>query len=234
VRHKGVPAIQLKEAFYSSQRPFLAGEEAPRVGLRLRRLWTGKGDYDTFAHMSPTRYLLLVPLIGFAATDAWQRFAVDERLTVQLPGPTTALPVARLLPAGQAPAHTQTWVARASQGLCVVMRVPTANGQVIKQGDLTKRRLFYDQVVKGALMEENQAHLLTRTSFQTGGGSGVEIKYTALDARTGHRRVRYMRSLVLDSIGYNLIFRPANLADSSGLSDQAQGRRFFGSLTIKP
>jgi hypothetical protein len=113
------------------------------------------------------------------------------------------------------------------------MRVPTVNAQVIKQGDTAQRQFFYDNVVKGALAEEKQAHLLKRTSFQTAGGSGIEIKYTALDARTGHQRVRYMRSLILDSIGYNLIFRPADLSDSLGLVDHAQRRRFFSSITVK-
>ena len=183
--------------------------------------------------MRLSRYLLLLPLLTFAATDAWQPFAIDSRITVQLPVQATALNVGKLLPAGQVPAHTQTWVARAPEGLCVVMRVPTINTQIIKQSDTVQRRFFYDNVVKGALAEEKQAHLLRRTSFQTAGGSGIEIKYTVLDARTGHQRLRYMRSLVLDSIGYNFIFRPADLSDSLGLIDHAQCRRFFSSITVK-
>ena len=153
---------------------------------------------------------------------------------MQLPVQAIELNVAQLLPAGQAPTHTRTWVARAREGLCVIMRVPTANAQVIKQADTAQRRAFYDSVVKGALAEEKQARLLQRASFQTAGGNGIEIKYTALDARTGHQRVRYMRSLVVDSIGYNLLFRPANLADSVGIVDHAQRRRFFSSITVKP
>jgi hypothetical protein len=179
--------------------------------------------------MKLTRYLFLLPLLAFADSNTWQSFPVDKRLTVQLPAQATEL---QMLPTGQAPAHTQTWVARAPEGLCVVMRVPIA--YVIKQSDMAQRRVFYDQVVKGALAEENQAHLLTRTSFQTAGGSGIEIKYTAVDARTGHQRVRYMRSLVVDSIGYNLLFRPADLSDSLGLVDYAQRRRFFSSITVRP
>ncbi len=183
--------------------------------------------------MKLTRLSLLLPLLAFTASDTWQPFAIDKRLTVQLPSKATALVVGQLLPAGQAPAHTQAWVARASEGLCVIMRVPTTKAQIIKKTDIAQRRLFYDNIVKGALAEEKQAHLLKRTSFQTAGYSGIEIKYTAADARTGHQRVRYMRSLVLDSVGYNLIFRPADLSDSLGLVDHAQHHRFFDSLTIK-
>lgn len=184
--------------------------------------------------MKPTRYLLMLPLLACTATDTWQSFAIDKRLTVELPVQATELNVAQMLPAGQTPTHTQTWVARASEGLCVVMRIPFVNVEVIRQGDTTQHRLFYDSAVKGALADENQAHLLKRTPFQIAGGIGIEIKYTALDAHTGHRRVRYMRSLVLDSIGYNLLFRPANLSDSLGLVDHAQRQRFFNSITINP
>jgi hypothetical protein len=184
--------------------------------------------------MRPICYLLLLPIAAFAAADTWQPFAVDNQLAVQLPTAATELSVTQLLPADQAPAHTRTWVARASQGLCVVMRVPNINSQRIKQGDAAHRQVFYEDAVRGALAVENHAYLLKRTSFQTAGGNGIEIKYTALDARTGRRRVRYMRTLVVDSIGYNLIFRPADLTDSLGLVDYTQCRRFFNSITVRP
>jgi hypothetical protein len=181
-----------------------------------------------------TCYLLLLPLAAFAAVDTWQPFAIDRQLTVQLPAKATELNMAKLLPAGQAPARTRTWVAQASEGLCVVMRVPNINSQRIKQGDAAHRQVFYEDAVRGALAAENHAYLLKRTRFQTAGGNGIEIKYTALDARTGRHRVRYMRTLVVDSIGYNLIFRPANLSDSLGLVDYTQRRRFFDSITVNP
>lgn len=183
--------------------------------------------------MNAIRYLLLLPLLACAATDVWKPFVIDRRLTVQLPTKATELNVLQLLPSSQIPAHMRTWVARASEGLCVVMRVPNARAQRIRQSDAAQRQAFYADVVKGALAVENHAYLLKRTNFQTASGSGIEIKYTALDARTGRRRIRYMRSLVVDSIGYNLIFRPANLSDSLGLVDYTQRHRFFNSITVK-
>jgi hypothetical protein len=184
--------------------------------------------------MRCTWYLLLLPLFAATVADVWQSFAVDKILTVQMPAKAAELNMTELLRTGQAPARTRTWVAQASEGLCVVMRIPTANAQRIKQSDAAHRQVFYKDVVRGALAVENHAFLLKRTSFQTAGGDGIEIKYTALNARTGRRRVRYMRSLVVDSIGYNFIFRPANLSDSLGLVDYTQRRRFFNSITVKP
>lgn len=166
--------------------------------------------------------------------DTWQPFAVDGQLTVQLPAAAKELDAGLLQNTTQFPAHTRAWMARAPEGLYVVMRIPVSNAHRIAQQDTAQRRAFYQDVVRGALAEEEHAHLLKHSYFQTAGGSGVEIMYTAWDAVSGQRRVRYMRSLSLDSIGYNLIFRPTDKLDSTGTAGNAQRRRFFDSITVKP
>jgi hypothetical protein len=42
-----------------------------------------------------------------------------------------------------------------------------------------------------------------------------------------------MRTLLVDSIGYSLIFQPMDKQDTLGLAGAEQRRRFFNSITVK-
>jgi hypothetical protein len=183
---------------------------------------------------------LLLGLVGCSGSTekkpvagAWQSFAVDEQLTVQLAA-AKELDAGLLQNATRLSTHTRAWMARAPGGLCAVMRIPLSNSHRIERQDTAQLRTFYQDLVRGALTKEEHAHLLKHSYFHTAGGSGAEIMYTAWDAVARQRRVLYMRCLELDSITYNFIFRPTDKLDSTGTAGAADRRRFFDSITVKP
>jgi hypothetical protein len=177
--------------------------------------------------MKITRYLLLLPLLAFT-TDIWQPFAVDNRVTVQLPGQPTLVDVAKLT--GKPVGHLQFWVLRAPEGIYQIMRIPS--GTSISRTDTVNRRSFY-QGLLSSLLSDEQGQLLGSVPFTTTAGSGMEYKYRGLHQGTGKRVVKHVRSLVADSIGYTLMFTPTDPKDSLGLMSAEQRRRFYNSLTTK-
>ena len=178
--------------------------------------------------MKKVYLLALLPLLAFTLLD-WQSFAVDKRLIVQLPAPPSEVNLAKVAPA-QAAAHARMWALRAPEAIYLVMRLPTG---FINKGDTASRSAYYAGVLSAVLQDE-RGQLVSRTSFPTAGGAGVEIKYKALSQFTGRRAIKYMRVLLADSIGYTLLFQPTDKQDSLGLGGAEQRRRFFSSITVKP
>lgn len=179
--------------------------------------------------MKPVLLLLLLPFLPIAA-DTWQSFAVDTRVTVQLPAPPTEADMAKLVPGGKA-GRTRLWMLQAPEGLYQVLRIPS-KGTIAKQ-DTAARSSYYAGVLSSVLRNE-QGRLLARTPFPTTGGVGMEFKYNGVHRGTGKRVIKYTRYLVLDSIGYSLNFIPADRLDSLGLAGNEQRRRFFNSIVVKP
>jgi len=176
------------------------------------------------------RYALaLLPLAAFSLLD-WQPFAIDQHVAVQLPAPPTELDVAKLAPT-LAAEHTRLWTLRAPEGAYLVTRLPGAGA--IGKLDTAKRNAYYAGMISSILRNE-KGQLLSRTPFPTAGGAGLELKYKGVHQLTGKRIIKYVRTLVLDSIGYSLIFIPTDRLDSLGLAGNEQRRRFFNSITVKP
>ena len=179
--------------------------------------------------MKPTLLLLLLPLLPIAA-DTWQPFAVDQRVSLQLPAPPTEADLTKLIPGGKA-GHTRLWTLQAPEGLYQVLRIPSKG--VIAKLDTAGRNSYYAGVLSLVLRNE-QGRLLARTPFPTAGGGGMEFKYNGVHRGTGKRVVKYSRYLVLDSIGYSLNFIPTDRLDSLGLAGNEQRRHFFNSIVVKP
>jgi hypothetical protein len=175
-----------------------------------------------------TRYLLLLPLLAFTA-DTWQSFAIDNRVTVQLPSQPTQVDLAKLT--GKSVGHLRLWALRTPEGIYQIMRMPT--GTFISRADTASRRSFYQGFLSSVLSDE-QGQLLSRMPFATNAGAGMEYKYRGLHQGTGKRVVKHVRSLVTDSVGYTLIFTPTDPKDSLGLASAEQRRHFYNSLTVKP
>jgi len=178
--------------------------------------------------MKKVYLLALLPLVAFTLVD-WQSFAIDKRLLVQLPTPPAEVNLTKVAPA-QAAAHARMWALRAPKAIYLVVRLPT--GLISKS--YTARRSSYYAGVLSAVLQDERGQLVSRTSFPTAGGTGVEIKYRALSQFTGKRAIKYMRFLLVDSIGYSLLFQPTDKQDSLGLAGAEQRRRFFNSITVKP
>jgi hypothetical protein len=94
--------------------------------------------------------LLLLPLFAFTA-DTWQPFAVDSRVSLQLPTQPTELDFAKLAPTRK-PDHTRIWLLRAPEGTYQVMRLP--NSRTISGTDTADRRAFYARVLTSVMRNE--------------------------------------------------------------------------------
>jgi hypothetical protein len=114
----------------------------------------------------------------------------------------------------------------------MVLRLPTGSG-IISQRDTAGRRDYYAGVVQSVLHDE-QGQPITRSYFSTPAGAGLELKYKGRHQVTGKQVIKYIRSLVVDSVGYSLNFIPTDQQDSLGIAGNEQRRRFFNSITVKP
>jgi hypothetical protein len=178
---------------------------------------------------STSSCLLLLPLFAFTA-DTWQPFAIDSRVSLQLPTHPTELDFAKLAPTRK-PDHTRIWLLRAPEGTYQVMRLP--NNGTISGTDTAGRRAFYAGVLTSVMRNES-GQLLLITPFPTVAGAGMEYKYKAMHKGTGKRVIKYTRILLADSIAYTLNFVPIDRQDSLGIAGAEQRHRFFNSITVKP
>jgi hypothetical protein len=174
--------------------------------------------------------LLLAPLISFAFTD-WLPFAVDKHVTVQLPRQPTEIDLAKLMPATSMQ-HGRLWALRAPEGIYMVMRLPTGSG-IINKLDTASRRDYYAGIMNAVLHDE-QGKAIARSYYATPAGAGLEFKYKGRHQVTGKQVVKYIRSLVVDSVGYSLNFIPTDQQDSLGIAGNEQRRHFFNSIAVKP
>jgi hypothetical protein len=178
----------------------------------------------------PYLLALLLPLVSAAFAD-WLPFAIDKQVAVQLPSQPTEVDLAKLMPSNNMQ-HTRMWALRAPEGIYMVLRLPTGSG-IISQRDTAGRRDYYAGVVQSVLHDE-QGQPITRSYFSTPAGAGLELKYKGRHQVTGKQVIKYIRSLVVDSVGYSLNFIPTDQQDSLGIAGNEQRRRFFNSITVKP
>lgn len=174
--------------------------------------------------------LLLVPFVS-AAFAEWLPFPVDNHVSVQLPSHPTEIDLRKLMPAA-AMQHARLWALRAPEGVYMVMRLRIGIGS-ITQRDTAGRRDYYAGVMQAVLHDE-QGQPISRSYFSTPAGAGLELKYKGRHQATGKQVLKYIRSLVVDSVGYSLNFIPTDQQDSLGLAGNEQRRRFFNSLVATP
>lgn len=128
---------------------------------------------------------------------------------------------------------TRVWTSRTPEGAYFIIRTAGRASESIGRQNSTQRQALYSIIIQAAL-QSDQGELLTRTAFPTAGGAGCEVKYKGTHPLTQRRIVKYLRYLVVDSVGYSFQFLPANPYDSLGLAGAEQRRRFFNSITVKP
>lgn len=187
--------------------------------------------------MKLTCFLFALPLLAFAP-DVWQPLKVDKALAIQLPATAEEINFyswlspaeLRKLPSSR---RIRMWVARTPQSMCAVMRIPNPDKQRVSKQDTPQRRAFYERVERNSVAEAH-GQLLTHTTFSVAGLTGIAFTYSAPNANSGQQDLFYTRSLVLDSICYSLIFRPASPSAAVGHASTDQRVRFFNSITVKP
>ncbi|TGE04765.1 hypothetical protein [Hymenobacter fodinae] len=175
--------------------------------------------------------LLSLPLTSFIAPD-WAPFTVDEQLQVLLPHPAEEVDMKKLT--GRSIPNTRLLMTSDSVGVYQIMLVKMPPAQAANLARAESRESYYDGVVKGILDAQTDGVLLERATFPTSAGTGIEVKTRARHKGTGKLVVKYSRSLLANGVGYAFNFIPRDLADTAGISGNAQRRRFFDSIEIKP
>ena len=169
------------------------------------------------------RLLLLLPLLSFTILD-WQPFAVDKRVTVELPTKPTEAKAAL----GKKVGRTRAWMLRAPEGVYQIMRMPTG----LARADEAARNSYYESLISYTMKEE-QGQLLLITAFPTDAGPSLEYKYRVIRPGTRQHVTKIVRTLVVDSVAYSLNFIPTDKQDSLGLAGAEQRNRFYNSLAVK-
>jgi hypothetical protein len=168
--------------------------------------------------------LLTFSLASFTAFD-WQPFAVDQRVTVDLPAKPTE---AKAAP-GKKVGRTRVWMLQAPEGVYQIMRMPTG----LAQADEAARNSFYEGLIAFTMRQE-QGQLVLITAFPTDAGPSLEYKYRVVRKGTRRHLTKIVRTLVVDSVAYSLQFVPSDQQDSLGLAGATQRNRFYNSLAVKP
>jgi hypothetical protein len=178
------------------------------------------------------RYLLLLPLAAFVPPNTWQPFAIDKQVAVLVPTRPSEADIDKLAKAHRY-SPTRVWTTKAPEGTYFIIRTAGKTSESIGRQNSAQRQALYTSIIQAAL-QSDKGKLLTRISFPTAGGPGCEVKYRGTHPLTQRRVVKYLRYLVVDSIGYSFQFLPANPNDSLGLAGAEQRHRFFNSITVKP
>ncbi|MFD2719704.1 hypothetical protein ACFST9_13330 [Hymenobacter monticola] len=177
-------------------------------------------------------------LAAFARAD-WVTFALDERVSVQLPVQPTELAVAKTLSPEQAKTlspeqvkNNHVYLTTDAYGTYQV--VQSATGFSAEQAALAATRAaFYQRMLQGVLRHEHGT-LLAQSPFPTAGGEGVEFAYRHVSRGSGKPVLAVARHLLVGTTSYGFTFTPRDQQDSTGTSGNAQRRRFFDSIVVKP
>lgn len=160
---------------------------------------------------------------------SWQLFIVDNQLTVQLPAkPSEASAPGPGVSQSRAP---RLWGTRTPEANFYILR--DATNHPFAKGDTAAQRNYLQYLTK-VVLTENRGQLLSRTTFTTEGGKGMEIKISSLAKPANQPQISYIRLLVSGSYSYELIFKSTARYDSLDVAGRAQRQRFFNSIALKP
>jgi hypothetical protein len=169
---------------------------------------------------------LLSLLAGVCTAPAWIPFPIDRYLTVAFPAkPSVSSPASRSatkLGKANTPPFP-TFLAQDETGayLAVVVDASSPRDSLTSLG------------ATQLLGQAKDKHVLSRTRFHTPAGDGVEL-VMQLSSPTTHTPVLvYNRILFAHQRVYTFTFTP-NEALLDSVAHNAQRRRFFDSITVKP
>lgn len=173
--------------------------------------------------------LAALPLVAFVAAD-WQRFSVDEQISVTLPVQPTEVDLSKTLPPEKLK-DTKVLVCKDSYGTYQIIKSGT--GIAIEGAGSEESRQSFNEGMISSLLKNQQGTLISTTPFKTSAGDGIEIKFKGVTRATGKRVIKVTRSLLIGSVSYSFNFIPADQADSTGTSGNEQRQQFFNSIEVK-
>jgi hypothetical protein len=175
-------------------------------------------------------YLLILLSLTACRLPHWQQFALDGRITVELPGQPYVLNPYKVKVVKH-PARMKIWVLRTLGGTYQLFRSVNPAMHITAQ-DTTGRALRYARAQ--ATLKADHAQDIVARPFTVAGIEGRAFTYKRYRPTTGQLEPVYMRTLLLDSVSYALMFVPTSQVSILGWAGDRQQRRFFNSITIKP
>ncbi|WP_375435031.1 hypothetical protein [uncultured Hymenobacter sp.] len=170
-----------------------------------------------------------LPLVAFTCAD-WTTFSIDDQFAVQMPSQPKETDLGKA--STKIPQTIKVFSAQDAAGTYMLMRLAATDPQANMQSE-SSRTAFYDGLINGLLRGQNGV-LLSRTTFSTAGGEGVDVKYRGLDKGTGKMGIKYSRTLVLGAVAYSLSFYSQDRQDTTGISGSESRKKFFESIVAKP
>lgn len=172
---------------------------------------------------------LLFLLVNACASSDWSTYPIDNHLAVRLPSPPKAVNLQKQKGLPEVPAaalqHVQAFVSTDDYGAYTVLINP------VDSVGLQPRDSFYNDRIRQVLLTQ-QGRLLTRTSFSTPAGRGVEALLDVLPPNIGKHVLMGVCSVLVGQNNYALCFVPYAETDSS--RGRICRRRFFDSIVVKP
>ena len=123
------------------------------------------------------------------------------------------------------------WVLRTLGGTYHLFRSVNPAMRIMAH-DTTSRKAQYARA-EVALRKEH-AQDIVASPFTVSGVEGRDFAYKSFRRSTGELEPRYMRSLVVDSVSYVLLFLPTSQTGILSFAGDSQRRHFFNSITVKP
>ena len=159
-----------------------------------------------------------------------QPFAIDQRVTVELPGqphPRSAAKSSKL----QHPERMKIWLLNTLGGTYHLLRAANPTMHIAARDTLEQEAYYNRKIVA---LKKRKAQLIACRPFSIAGVKGRDLIYRS-HASTKPVLV-YSRDFVLDSVGYTLNFFPTSQEEEGIVAavGAEQRRHFFNSITVKP
>lgn len=153
----------------------------------------------------------------------WLTVAVDNRVVVQVPGELKEIEASSL---GMANAAGRTLLgAEDTDGIYLITRKNI--------GVITDRERYYDGLVIG-ILKGAHGRLLSRSSFPTLAGKGIEVQFEANDPASGESFVQFCRNLLVNDVDYNFSIISKSASSTTDGSESKKRKRFFESIAVNP
>jgi hypothetical protein len=179
-------------------------------------------------------YCVVLLCLVSCTSPAWITYPVDQYLTVKLPAKPKvtnldSMGVNKLLKQKTLP--FQALLAEDQNGIYAL--VVDASSRIERIPVNSNRDSLYAQVIKQLLARAHDNRLLSRTSFNTPAGEGIELVMRTSSPETHTPLLVYNRTLFAHHRVYTFTFTPYEaLLDSTAHTEKR--RRFFNSITVKP
>ena len=165
--------------------------------------------------------LLAVCCWSCSHKSPWLTVAVDDRVMVQVPSK-----LQQLEPSALGMSNTPGRI---------ILGAEDADGMYLVTlktvGVITNRDRYYDGLVIG-ILKGTHGTLLSRASFPTRDGKGMEIRFKAHEPNTGKGFIQYSRSIVVGDVDYSFSFISKDSQDTTGVSGSPKRKKFFESIAV--